>query len=83
VTRGPAYVGGIGLAIFIAVVGGDLVGRLHGGAGNKVGGWPLILLIAGAVALIASFLVGRRNQGAVAPGGGLLDEWRTQPPPPQ
>jgi hypothetical protein len=83
VTRGPAYVGGLGFAIFIGVVGGDLVGRLNGDAANKVAGWPLVLLIVGALALIASFVLPRGSRGAAAPGGALLDEWRTQPPPPQ
>ncbi len=81
-TRGPAYIGAIGLASFIALTGIDLVSRLKG-AGGGVVGWPLILLIGGALALALSFVL--KPGAPVPPQGGQpgspLDQWRQQPPP--
>jgi hypothetical protein len=68
--RGPSYVGAIGLGIFILLVGFDAVGSADGDASNAVAGWPLILLIVGALALAWGF-VGPRIEKAPAP-----------PPPP-
>jgi hypothetical protein len=53
-TRGPVYVGAIGLVLFLAIVGLDLN---EGRDANpfKFGGWPWILLILGLVALALSF----------------------------
>jgi hypothetical protein len=56
-TRGPAYVGAFGLAAFIGLTGADLVTRLNGDPGGGVVGWPLILLIGGAAALVVSFVL--------------------------
>jgi hypothetical protein len=50
-TRGPTYVGAIGLLIFTFSVGMDLDDSSPAG---KVLGWPLILIIVGAVILVAS-----------------------------
>lgn len=72
--RGLAYVGGIGLWIFALVVGLDLDDSSPAG---KVVGWPLIVLILGAAAFIASLAPGlratraRQTSGAAeSPGDG-------------
>ncbi|MEA2438614.1 MAG: hypothetical protein QOH76_38 [Thermoleophilaceae bacterium] len=83
--RGPAYVGAVGLAGFIALTGADLVNRFKGEAGGGVVGWPLILLVGGGAVLAAGFLL-RPDQlggagggpGAGGPGGPGL-EAPTQP----
>ena len=71
-TRGPAYVGAIGLAGFIGLTGVDLVNRLKGEEGGGVVGWPLILLIGGGAILALGFLL-RPEQlgggGGAGPGG--------------
>jgi hypothetical protein len=76
-TRGPAYVGAIGLTTFIYVTGYDLFARLKGEEVGGVVGWPLILLIGGAVALVASFVLRPRDgdgevgsSAPAAPAGG-------------
>src|SRR4051812_2594062 len=67
-TRGPGYVGAIGLIAFIALTGVDLVNRINGDESGGVVGWPLILLIGGAAAIAGSFFL---KPGAPAgPGGG-------------
>ena len=64
--RGPVYVGAVGLAIFVVLVGLDLDDSSPSGS---VLGWPLVLLLLAAAALVASVLMPRRD-GAdnVAPG---------------
>jgi hypothetical protein len=57
--RGPVYVGALGLVIFTVLVGLDLDDSSPAG---KVLGWPLVLLILAAVALIASVLVPARER---------------------
>lgn len=47
--RGPAYVGGIGLSLFLV----HAALSTNGGHGNLVG-WPLVLLVVGAVAFLLS-----------------------------
>jgi hypothetical protein len=84
-TRGPGYVGALGLISFIGLTGADLVNRLNGDEGGGVVGWPLILLIGGAAALVASFVLrtddGGPGGGAVAGGpGGPLAGAYAQPP---
>src|SRR3954465_8325222 len=66
-TRGPSYVGALGLGAFIALVGADVVHRISGGGGGGVAGWPLILLIGGAAILVAGFLL--RPGAPGGPGG--------------
>ena len=56
-TRGPAYVGVIGLVAFIVLTGADLVSRLSGDDVGGVVGWPLILLVGGVLLLLLSFLL--------------------------
>jgi hypothetical protein len=68
-TRGPGYVGAIGLFTFIALTGSDFVNRVNGDEGGGVAGWPLILLLGGAAAVAASFVLGGGPGGADAPGG--------------
>jgi hypothetical protein len=66
--RGLAYVGAVGLAIFVLVVGFDLDDDQPVG---KVLGWPLIVLVVGAVAFLVSLLGGARGR-LRPPGGGQL-----------
>jgi hypothetical protein len=73
--RGPAYVGAIGILLFAVIVGFDLDDDSPAG---KLLGWPLILLLLGAAAFVASFLSGLR-MGRLRPGGG---EPPAPPPPP-
>jgi cytochrome bd-type quinol oxidase subunit 2 len=56
--RGPVYVGGAGLAIFIAIVGTDLDNPDRDGS---LVGWPLILTLAAIVALVASAVGSQRD----------------------
>jgi hypothetical protein len=65
--RGLAYAGAVGLAIFTLLVGLDLDDDQPAG---KVLGWPLIVLVVGAVAFLAS-LGGTRGRPR-PPGGGQL-----------
>lgn len=51
--RGTAYVGGIGLAVFLLLVGADVNDATPEGG---IVGWPLILVIVGALAFAASLL---------------------------
>jgi CDP-diglyceride synthetase len=82
-TRGPAYIGAIGLASFIGLTGSDLVNRFEGEGGGVVG-WPLILLIGGGVILVLGFLLrpdqlgGGGGAGPAGPGGPGL---QAQPQP--
>jgi hypothetical protein len=66
-TRGPSYVGALGLGAFIALVGVDVVHRISGGGSGGVVGWPLILLIGGAAVLVAGFIL---RPGAPGGSGG-------------
>ncbi len=55
--RGPAYVGALALSAFVISVGLELT-RLFSGNGLSDGGflgWPALLLVAGAAALLAGF----------------------------
>jgi hypothetical protein len=75
-TRGPGYVGAVGLLGFIGLTGLDLVNRLTGAEAGGVVGWPLILLIGGAILLALGFalrpeaLGSRGGPGAGGPGAG-------------
>jgi hypothetical protein len=68
VTRGPGYVGAIGLVGFIGLTGADLVSRLNGEPGGGVVGWPLILLIGGAAGIALSFVL---KPGSLGGAGGV------------
>jgi hypothetical protein len=74
-TRGPGYVGAVGLAAFIVLTGTDLVSRIKGEEGGGVVGWPLVLLIGGVAALVLSFVLrpgslgGSGGPGAPGTGG--------------
>jgi hypothetical protein len=88
-TRGPGYVGALGLGLFILLTGADLVNRLKGEGGGVVG-WPLILLIGGGAAVLLSFVLkpgslggpgGAAAPGPGAPGYGQPGALPQQPPP--
>lgn len=57
-SRGPIYVGALGIGIFVTIVGADLDDDSPAGA---VVGWPLILLLAAAAAIVASGLALKRS----------------------
>jgi hypothetical protein len=52
-TRGPVYIGGIGLLLFLVIAGFDLNSE-HPNP-FKFGGWPWVLLIVGLIAVGLSF----------------------------
>ncbi|MGH2955982.1 MAG: hypothetical protein ACRDL6_03200 [Solirubrobacterales bacterium] len=54
-TRGPVYVGAIGLLLFALIVGYNLDAD-PGDRENGLVGWPLILLVLGGVALVLSLV---------------------------
>ena len=85
--RGPTYVGAIGLIVFMIVVGFDIADQSPEG---KIVGWPLILVLVGAAAFIASLLPGltassiqarlrRAGPGAGGAGGGTPTGGATPP----
>jgi hypothetical protein len=61
-SRGPIYVGALGILIFVSLVGGDLDDDSPAG---KVIGWPLILLVLALLAIAASLVALRRDRPAV------------------
>ncbi len=73
--RGTAYIGGIGLAVFLLLAGVDINDATPEG---KVVGWPLILVIVGTLAFAASLVPGVRapnvdvetKLGGAGPGAG-------------
>src|SRR3954470_15124208 len=85
-TRGPSYVGALGLGAFIALVGTDVVHRISGGDGGGVVGWPLILLIGGAAILAAGFVLrpgmpgGPGGPAPAGPGGPGQPAYAAPPP---
>lgn len=90
-TRGPSYVGALGLGAFIGLTGADLVHRVGGGDGGGVAGWPLILLIVGAIILALGFVLkpgmpggpgGPATAGPGGPGQGAYAAPPAAPPPP-
>ena len=56
--RGPAYVGGIGLAVFLVLAGSDVNDATPEG---KIAGWPLVLVIVGVVAFAVSLVPGLKT----------------------
>lgn len=73
--RGPAYVGALGLFAFAILTGLELSGRelseiLEGEPDQSLVGWPLLLLLAGGLALAAGLGLGRGpSSGAGVPAG--------------
>ena len=68
-TRGPSYVGALGLISFIGLAGANVVALSKGNSDDvsKFFGWPLALLLLGLAAIAASFLMPR------APGKGWFE----------
>lgn len=62
-SRGPSYVGAIGLASFVGVTGANVVALAEGNFEDreKLAGWPLLLLFLGIAALVASFFLPREG----------------------
>lgn len=58
--RGPIYAGAAGIVTFVLLVGVDLDDETP--AGETIG-WPLVLLVAAALAIAASLAAGRRSAG--------------------
>jgi hypothetical protein len=83
-TRGPSYVGSIGLLLFIGLAGANIVTRLEGGDPTAVVGWPLLLLLGGGALLAASFMIPRSAAGAAStePPGSPGGAPAAPPPPP-
>jgi hypothetical protein len=60
--RGPAYAGGFGLLAFVYCIGISLTSIAEGrGPSHALVGWPLALLIVGALCLLAPTLPARRR----------------------
>jgi hypothetical protein len=77
--RGPVYVGAIGLAAFTLSIGSEIVAVAKGEEPQgSLLGWPLVLLLAGALALAAAFMLGRpsatRHSTAARAGPGSRAE---------
>jgi hypothetical protein len=87
-TRGPGYVGATGLLIFIGLVGLNVVTRNKHGDFSEITavvGWPLVLLVVGGAAVVASFVMGGgRGVGAElgpsGPGGAAQGAYVTGAP---
>lgn len=62
--RGPAYIGGFGLLLFIVVAGLDFDSSTPQG---KIVGWPLLLVILGALAFAGSVMSGAPEDRPPAP----------------
>lgn len=52
-TRGPVYIGAIGLALFLFIVGSDL-NEGEDADPNNLGIWPIVLIVGGALAVFLS-----------------------------
>jgi hypothetical protein len=77
--RGPAYVGAIGLFIFVFVVGLDF---RSDDPDNSLVGWPLVLLILGAIAFAVSMIPGLKIDVPLGRRGGPPSPGPPSPPPP-
>jgi hypothetical protein len=67
--RGPVYVGGIGLLLFVLVVGFDVGGSPPQGS---LKWWPVVTILAGGIAFILSVIPGLRfnvSSGRESSGG--------------
>jgi hypothetical protein len=54
--RGPVYVGAIGLVLFLILVGADLDDDSESFSEQKIGIWPIVVLVLGALAVGLSFV---------------------------
>jgi hypothetical protein len=54
-TRGPVYVGAIGLTLFLFIVGFDVNEGAEADPTN-LGGWPIILLVLGGLGILLSWI---------------------------
>ena len=70
-SRGPSYVGAVGLASFVGLTGANVVALAEGNLDDreKLAGWPLLLLFLGLAALAVSFFLPREGAGGPSPGG--------------
>jgi hypothetical protein len=61
-SRGLGYVGGLGIAAFLVSVGAQVT-RLETGHAPQtgIGGWPIVLIVIGGVALLAPVLLRRES----------------------
>jgi hypothetical protein len=68
-TRGPSYIGGLGLIAFVGLTGSNIVALAngHGDDVSKFAGWPLLLLLLGIAALAASFFMPREGAAPRGP----------------
>jgi hypothetical protein len=80
-TRGPTYVGAIGLFFFLLIAGLDLNSEDPEG---KILGWPLLLVAAGVAGIAAGMQPERpaRPRPAPPPAGPQPTEMPPPPPPP-
>ena len=71
-SRGPSYVGAIGLATFVGLTGANVVALANGHNDDreKLAGWPLLLLLLGIAGLVASFFLPREGAGPRGPSTG-------------
>ncbi len=77
--RGPAYVGAFGLLVFVLVAGLDLNDSTPEAS---LVGWPLFLLLAGALAFVASLLPALGSPGAGRPSPPARPEGGSEHPGP-
>jgi hypothetical protein len=77
-SRGTAYVGGIGLLIFLFIVGADVNESTRHG---KLVGWPLALVVVGGLAFAASLVPGIQIGPPRAEGPGPAAGLGSPPPP--
>lgn len=54
--RGPVYVGAVGLFLFLILVGGDLDDASEAPEEQRIGVWPIVVLVLGALAVGLSFV---------------------------
>jgi len=68
-SRGPSYVGAIGLVAFVGLTGSNLVALASGHSDDreKLAGWPLLLVLLGIAGLVASFFMPREGAGGGGP----------------
>jgi hypothetical protein len=77
--RGPTYLGGVGLFLFVLIAGTDLNDST---AQGKIVGWPLVLVLIGAAAFAASLIPGLKIGPLGGDGLGSAAGPPASPPPP-